>query len=79
MEYFHNLISNWLSRHHAVHTSTEPIQFASLGLAVLDDIWIGSSEIAKEVLGGSGAYGVVPFVFHLADLTLTLRRVYGLN
>lgn len=32
--------------------------FASLGIAVLENIWIGSSELAEEVLGGSDAYGM---------------------
>ena len=47
----------WLPSQHDSHVGTSTIQFTSLGLAVLDNIWIGSSEYAKEVLGGSGACG----------------------
>jgi hypothetical protein len=58
-------VFGWLFPQNDPNTGSEAIEFVSLGLAVLDDIWIGSSQYAKEVLGGSGTYGVLsPLLVH---------------
>jgi hypothetical protein len=58
-------VFGWLFPQNDPNIGSEAIEFVTLGLAVLDDIWIGSSQYAKEVLGGSGTYGVLsPLLVH---------------
>ena len=56
-------IFNWIRSRNAVLNTAKSedsvLIFVSLGLAVIDEIHFGSERAIRDVLGGSGTYGML--------------------
>jgi hypothetical protein len=55
----------------------EPPRFLSLGLVVLDELHFMDRESLYDVPGGSGAYGMYPFIRLAAVLMTTTKATLG--